>query len=133
MGNMGPVPEPRSSSRHHKSSYSAAFSAVPVPGTYDGGSVKRTPTPMSSPRTSHFPAELGGRSPTPNPSQQHSYQTAQTVPRSPDGVTGHRMSMSMAMSQRPPSSVHPQHAPRPSSHADPRYSDPRYSSNGRGY
>ncbi|KAJ7629334.1 hypothetical protein B0H17DRAFT_549441 [Mycena rosella] len=94
---------------------------------------------MTSQRINEFPQDLGGRNQAPpKPSQrpkdypQPGYQTAQypssmsapSVPRSPDGITGHRITM--AMSQRPPQSGGPQQ-PRPG------HADPRYPSNGRGY
>ncbi|KAJ7924441.1 hypothetical protein B0H13DRAFT_2315577 [Mycena leptocephala] len=110
MGSFGTVPEPRSPNRHHKSGPHFA-----APGPYDGsGAVKRTPTHMTSQRINDFPQELGGRrgypEAPPKPSQrphdytQPSYQTAAypaaaypgpAVPRSPDGITGHRISMSI--------------------------------------
>ncbi|KAJ7139472.1 hypothetical protein C8R44DRAFT_764571 [Mycena epipterygia] len=161
MGRFPPAPSPRphTPSRHHKSdSHSAA------PGPYNGSAaVQRTPTHTTSQRINDFPQELGGRSrgypdAAPKPSRpkdypQPGYQTAPYpssmtpvpgVPRSPDGVTGHRITM--AMGQRPPPSgkatLHlltfvfnvvifaggPQQAPHPN-YADPRY----HPSNGRGY
>ncbi|KAJ6519254.1 hypothetical protein C8R45DRAFT_16195 [Mycena sanguinolenta] len=115
MGNLGPIPEPRSPSRHQKfPSYSV------TPGHYDGsGAVTRTPSHMSSPKMTNFPQNLGGRPPAPDPPpQQPSYHPAQAVPRPPDGA----LHMSMPVIPRPHSTV-PQMAPRPASHADPRYSD----------
>ncbi|KAJ7239014.1 hypothetical protein B0H12DRAFT_84929 [Mycena haematopus] len=118
----GTIPGPRSPSRYQKTpSYSA------TPGPYDGsGAVKRTPSHMSSPKLSNFPQELGGRPPASHPSQQPSYHTTPAVPRSPDGFTGQRISMTMT--PRPTSTVPPPHASRPASQTDPRYP-----SNGRGY
>ncbi|KAJ7451168.1 hypothetical protein FB451DRAFT_1284921 [Mycena latifolia] len=140
MGRLPSVPDsPRSSSRHHKSNPHSA------PGPYNGpAAVQRTPTHLTSERINDFPQGLGGRSrgypeAPPKPSQrprdypQPGYQTAPYpssmaapgVPRSPDAVTGHRITM--AMGQRPPQSGGPQQAPRPG------HADPRYPSNGRGY
>ncbi|KAJ6569564.1 hypothetical protein B0H19DRAFT_698981 [Mycena capillaripes] len=128
MGSPGTMPEPRSPGRHHKS---PSHPAGPG-GPYDGSSaVKRTPTHTTSQRINEFPQELLQRGQGP-PKPQSGYQTptaaypVPAVPRSPDGVTGHRISMSMA--QRLPPAGNPQKAPRPGSHTDPRYP-----SNGRGY
>ncbi|KAJ6573943.1 hypothetical protein DFH09DRAFT_1361984 [Mycena vulgaris] len=142
MGSYPPVPD-SPHSRHRASDSQAAG-----PGPYNGsGAVKRTPAHMTSQRINEFPQELGGRNrgypeAPPKPSQrpkdypQPGYQTANyppsmtapAVPRSPDGVTGHRITM--AMGQRPPQSGGPQQAPCPGSGS---HADPRYPSNGRGY
>ncbi|KAJ7171791.1 hypothetical protein C8R43DRAFT_979418 [Mycena crocata] len=152
-----PIPDPpRTAGRHHDKFGSRSA----TPGPYNGPSaVGRTPAYTTSQRINEFPQDLGGRhrgfSEDPQPSSQRpkdypkpSYQTVPYAsstpgaPRSPDGPTGHQISMAMA--QRPPQSGmyadsrillshHKflvvgglQQPPRPG------YVDPRYSSNGRG-
>ncbi|KAJ7771920.1 hypothetical protein DFH07DRAFT_803148 [Mycena maculata] len=73
---------------------------------------KESPGPRSSYQTASYPSSM---MPTPG------------VPRSPDGLTGQRISR--AMSPLPgPQPGRPQQASRPGNHPDPRYP-----SNGRGY
>ncbi|KAJ7788175.1 hypothetical protein B0H14DRAFT_2949536 [Mycena olivaceomarginata] len=130
MGNPGRLPEPRPSyflcsGRHHKTpSFAPPPRFLYVAGS---GNIKRTPSHTTSQRMTSYPHRY---EPVPTPTPHSNpiltiNHCLRQCRRSPDGVSGHRMSMEM---QRSPSTVNSQHAPRPQSHADPRYP-----SNGRGY
>ncbi|KAJ6626985.1 hypothetical protein B0H10DRAFT_2210851 [Mycena sp. CBHHK59/15] len=152
MGTVPFPDSSRAPSRHHKTnSHSqpggsqAAPSYYSQPGHTVNGSaaVQRTPSHITSQRMNDFPPELGGgavngypdappkTSQRPNAYPQSGHQTAPypaamqpapNVPRSPDRVTGQRITMAMA--------INGARAGTPVSNG--KQPDPRYSSNGRG-